>query len=135
MEDCIFCKIANGDIPAYKVYEDEKFIAFLDLFPLEKGHTLVIPKKHFELVWDVENVGEYFEVCTKIAKHYQVVSENRIVFSLVHGEGVAHAHIHIIPSEDGTFGKKFSQAERVIQPEHKKLEEIEANELVRKYRL
>ncbi len=68
MQDCIFCKIVNGEIPSNKVYEDEKFLAFLDINPLSPGHTQVIPKEHYRWVWDVPNIGEYFEVVKKIAK-------------------------------------------------------------------
>ncbi|NMC08786.1 HIT domain-containing protein, partial [Candidatus Microgenomates bacterium] len=53
MDDCIFCKIVKGDIPCYKVYEDEEVIAFLDIKPLSKGHVLVLPKKHFENIYDI----------------------------------------------------------------------------------
>jgi len=53
MEDCIFCKIVKGEIPCSKVYEDENVLAFLDIAPVHKGHTLVIPKKHFETILDI----------------------------------------------------------------------------------
>ena len=66
-QNCIFCKIIKGDIPSHKVYEDENYFAFLDIRPLNPGHTLVIPKKHYRWVWDVENIGEYYEITSKIA--------------------------------------------------------------------
>ena len=66
-KDCIFCKIVAGELPAYKVYEDQDTMAFLDINPTAFGHTLVIPKKHFRYVWDVPNAGEYFEVVKKVA--------------------------------------------------------------------
>jgi|SRR5690606_11713959 len=135
MDDCIFCKIVKGEIPSYKVYEDDKYMAFFDIFPVEKGHTLVIPKKHYELVWDVENAGEYFEVCKKIAKRYQSASENKYVYSFIHGEGVPHAHIHIIPSASKDFGEKFSQSLKTINTDLGKLEEQEASELLKKYKI
>ena len=53
MQECIFCQIVAGKLPSYKVYEDEEFLAFLDIFPKSTGHTLVIPKKHVEWVWDL----------------------------------------------------------------------------------
>ncbi|MEI7463544.1 MAG: HIT domain-containing protein, partial [Candidatus Taylorbacteria bacterium] len=62
MPSCIFCKIINKEIPANIIYEDADFLAFLDIRPLSPGHMLVIPKKHYRWVWDVPNVGEYFEV-------------------------------------------------------------------------
>jgi len=94
MSECIFCKIVTGSIPSYKIYEDEKFLAFLDIFPSAEAHTLVIPKKHVEWVWDSENIGEYFEVVGKIARHYREVSGD-IVRSNIDGWQVPHAHIHL----------------------------------------
>jgi len=100
MEDCIFCKIVRGEIPCYKVYGDENFLAFLDIRPLNPGHTLVIPKKHFRWVWDIENVGEYYEVVKKIANALKKVYDTDKVFSLVFGEEVEHAHTWLIPRFD-----------------------------------
>ena len=81
--DCIFCKIVSGKIPCYKVYEDENFLAFLDIRPLNLGHTLVIPKKHFRWVWDVPNIGEYFEVVCKIAVAEQKAFDTEMILSKV----------------------------------------------------
>lgn len=94
MTDCIFCKIVSGELPSYKIYEDEKYFAFLDIFPSAEGHTLVIPKQHVEWVWDYENLGEYFEVVAKIARHYREIS-GEIVRSNIDGWQVPHAHIHL----------------------------------------
>lgn len=93
-EKCIFCRIVAGEIPCYKIYEDEKYLAFLDIFPSAEGHTLVIPKKHVDWVWDHTNLGEYFEIVGKIAKHYREVSSD-IVRSNIDGWQVQHAHIHL----------------------------------------
>jgi histidine triad (HIT) family protein len=94
MTECIFCKIVAGEIPSYKIYEDEKYLAFLDIYPSAEAHTLVIPKKHVDWVWDSENLGEYFEVVGKIAKYYRKVSSD-IVRSNIDGWQVQHAHIHL----------------------------------------
>jgi len=101
MTECVFCKIVAGEIPSYKIYEDEKYLAFLDIYPSAEGHTLVIPKKHVEWVWDlpagrqeVEELGEYFEVVGKIARHFREVSRD-IVRSNIDGWQVPHAHIHL----------------------------------------
>lgn len=94
MSDCIFCKIVAGEIPSYKIYEDEKYLAFLDIYPSAEGHTLVIPKKHVEWVWDHDQVGEYFEVVRKIAKHLREISGD-IVRSNIDGWQIPHAHIHL----------------------------------------
>ncbi len=101
VETCIFCRIVAGEIPAYKVYEDEKFLAFLDIRPLNPGHTIVIPKAHSHWVWDVENAGDYFEVVRRIAKALQKAIETDWIASAVLGEAVAHAHIQLIPRLEG----------------------------------
>lgn len=101
MEDCIFCKIAKGEIPSYKVYEDENFLAFLDVFPRTKGHTLVIPKKHYRWVYDVPNFGEYWEVARKVALKVQKKLQSKFVSFVTYGVDVPHAHIHILPNGEG----------------------------------
>jgi histidine triad (HIT) family protein len=100
METCIFCKIVKGEAPSFKIYEDEKFLAFLDTFPATEGYTLVIPKEHYRYVWDVPNIGEYFEVCRKIAKHFQKVTENDAVYSMILGEEIPHAHVRLFPGNE-----------------------------------
>ena len=97
MNNCLFCKIVNGEIPSYKVYEDDDFLAFLDIFPLNKGHTLIIPKKHEKWVWDVEAPGRFFEVTTKVAKAIRKAFDPERVMSFVLGEQIAHAHIWLVP--------------------------------------
>ncbi|OHA20635.1 MAG: hypothetical protein A2836_01325 [Candidatus Taylorbacteria bacterium RIFCSPHIGHO2_01_FULL_45_63] len=97
MKDCIFCKIVSGEIPAEKVYENEDFLAFLDIRPLSAGHTLVIPKKHYRWVWDVPNAGDYFEVAKKIALAEQKAFDTEFILSKIVGDEVPHAHIWIYP--------------------------------------
>lgn len=99
MNDCIFCQIVKGEIPSYKIYEDEEFLAFLDVFPYTYGHTLVIPKKHVRYVWDYDDLGKYFEVVGKIAKSMREKAEDKIVRSEVVGTDVPHAHIHLLPGK------------------------------------
>lgn len=106
MNDCVFCKIVEGEIPAYKVYEDKDFVAFLDIRPLSPGHTLVIPKKHHRFVWDVSDIGGYFTVVQKIAKALQKISGTDEVLAKVVGEEVAHAHVWIFPNPDKAVGEK-----------------------------
>jgi histidine triad (HIT) family protein len=98
MNNCIFCKIISGEIPSYKVYEDENFLAFLDIHPQSSGHTQVIPKKHFRWVWQVPNVGEYFEVVRKIALAQQKSFKTDFILSKIVGDEVEHAHIWIYPN-------------------------------------
>jgi len=99
--NCVFCKIAKGEIPSYKVYEDEKFIAFLDIKPRNPGHTLVIPKQHFRWVWDVPYLGEYFQIVGKVANAIRRAMNTEWVVSLVLGEEVPHAHIWLVPRFEG----------------------------------
>ena len=101
MENCIFCKIINGEIPSYKVYEDDDFFAFLDIRPLNPGHTLVIPKKHTRWVWDLDNIGEYFEVVGKVANAIRKAFDTEQVVSLVFGEEIDHAHVWLVPRHAG----------------------------------
>lgn len=100
MTDCIFCKIVKGEIPCYKVYEDDKFLAFLDINPQSPGHTQVIPKEHFRWVWDTPNTGEYFEVAKKVALAQQKAFNTEFILSKIVGEDVSHAHIWVFPNKE-----------------------------------
>lgn len=90
-----------GKIPSYKIYEDEKYLAFLDISQVTNGHTLLIPKKHYRYVWDIEGGGEFFELAQKIAKNIQIISKADSVMSLAIGEMVPHAHLHLVPDTTG----------------------------------
>lgn len=100
MDDCIFCKIVRGDIPSYKVYEDDDFLAFLDIHPQGAGHTQVIPKTHHRWVWDVPNTGRYFEIATKIALAQRKAFNTDWILSKIVGDEVPHAHIWIYPNRN-----------------------------------
>lgn len=104
MKDCVFCKIVAGDIPCYKVFEDNDFLAFLDIEPLNPGHVLVVPKKHYRWTWDVPNFGEYWEVARNIAKSVIKSMDAPMVEFLTHGTDVEHAHIWIVPVFEGEEG-------------------------------
>ncbi len=96
--DCVFCKIVAGKIPSTIVYENEEFLAFLDINPVTPGHTLVIPKKHYRWVWDVPEIGEYFHVVQKIAKAMQKAFGGiEEIHSRIVGDEVPHAHIWLYP--------------------------------------
>lgn len=99
MNNCIFCKIVKGEIPSHKVYEDDTYLAFLDIRPESPGHTQVIPKKHYRWVWDVENIGEYFEIVQKIAKAQQQAFQTEWVLSKIVGDEVPHAHVWVFPND------------------------------------
>ena len=98
----IFSKIASGDIPAFKVAEDENYVAFLDIFPLAKGHVLVIPKKETDYIFDLDT-EEYlglFSFAKKVAKAMdKTISCERIGVAVI-GLEVPHAHIHLVPLHD-----------------------------------
>jgi len=116
MSDCIFCKIIKGEIPAHKVYEDESFLAFLDINPQSPGHTQVIPKKHFRWVWDVPNAGKYFEVAQKIAKAQQKVFDTDFIISKIIGDEIEHAHIWVYPNLNVKGDKKnFEENAKLIK--------------------
>lgn len=97
MENCIFCKIIKGELPSYKVYEDDLFMAFLDINPLNLGHTLVIPKNHYQWVDEVEPYGTYWQIARKLSQAIQAATSCLVVAKVVYGLGVTHAHIHLIP--------------------------------------
>ena len=95
----IFTKIVKGEIPSYKVYEDKNFLAFLDINPLKKGHTLVIPKKEVDYIFDIDS-KEYqnlWKTAKKIALGMKKVIECNRISIVVMGLEVPHAHIHLIP--------------------------------------
>ena len=108
---CIFCKIINGEIPSYKVYEDENFLAFLDISQATIGHTLVIPKKHYENIFELPEGSNIFSIVTKLAKAIKKATNVQGVNILnnngeIAGQTVKHFHIHIIPryeNDDFTF--------------------------------
>ncbi len=95
----VFTKIVNGDIPSYKIAEDDDFYAFLDINPLAKGHTLVIPKKEVDYIYDLEDdlVGGMHIFAKKIAKAIEKIVECKRIAVVVLGLEVPHAHIHLIP--------------------------------------
>jgi histidine triad (HIT) family protein len=96
MKECIFCKIVKGEIPCYKIAENDDFLAFLDISQMTKGHTLVIPKKHYQFMWDVPNIGGYFEFVKKVGNHF-IDLGYKYVDTITMGRQIAHAHIHLIP--------------------------------------
>ena len=106
MENCIFCKIVKGEVPANKVYEDTNFLAFLDINPRSPGHTLVITKQHYRWVWDVPNAGKYFEITKKIALSQKKAMKTDIIYSNIHGIDMEHAHIWIYPEPQSVSGDK-----------------------------
>ena len=97
-ENCIFCKIIDKKIPSQIVYEDDSFLAFLDIHPRAPGHVQVIPKDHYRWVWDTPNAGAYFEIAQKIAKAQQKAFGQEMIRSQIFGDEVHHAHIWLWPN-------------------------------------
>ncbi|WP_312342299.1 HIT family protein [Chryseobacterium binzhouense] len=95
----VFTKIINGEIPAYKIAEDEHFIAFLDVMPLVKGHTLVVPKKEVDLIFDLdsEDYKNLWSFAQNVAKKVKKAIPCVRVGVAVVGLEVPHAHIHLVP--------------------------------------
>ncbi len=98
----IFTKIVRGEIPSYKIFEDEHFYAFLDISPMSKGHTLLIPKKEIDYLYDIDDVmlSEMIVVSKKVAKAVEKAVECNRVGVMVVGLEVPHAHIHLIPIQN-----------------------------------
>ncbi len=102
MESCIFCKIAKGELPSHKVYEDDFTFAFLDKHPINSGHILVIPKKHEPNFYDLDEIS-YQALMGTVKKLSGVVNEKiqpKKVGLIVSGWDVPHAHVHIVPMYD-----------------------------------
>jgi histidine triad (HIT) family protein len=108
MDNCIFCKIVSGEIPSYKVYEDEKTVAFLDIAPVAPGHTLVVTKSHYQnfeditpdelnsLIQSVKTVGKLLTDSLKLKGYNVTVNNGEIA-----GQVIPHIHFHIIPRAEG----------------------------------
>jgi len=98
----IFTKIINGEIPCYKIAEDENFFAFLDIRPVVKGHTLVVPKKEVDYIFDLDDVtlAEMTLFAKKVSKALQQVVPCQRIALMVLGLEVPHAHIHLLPIQN-----------------------------------
>ena len=106
MDNCIFCKIIKREVPAHIVYEDNDFLAFLDINPQSPGHTQIIPKKHIRWVWDYEDIGKYFELAKKIALAQRKAFDTEFILSKIVGDEVPHAHIWVFPNSEVKGDKK-----------------------------
>ncbi len=119
MQDCLFCKIINGEIPSYKIYEDEFTYAFLDIADDFVGHTLVLPKKHCKNLIDADakTLNSVFNTVQKISKHYiencgydgvNVFNNN----NECSGQSVNHFHVHIVPRKNNDNISVFANIEK-----------------------
>jgi len=134
MDNCIFCKIAKKEIPCTTVYEDDKMIAFLDISQITKGHTLIIPKKHVENVYEIDEetiaylyskVPQLAKAITKAfnAKGMNVVNNN----GTNAGQTVFHYHIHLVPRYDENDGLRMIFTSNMDKYSKDDLEQIASN--------
>jgi len=104
-ENCVFCKIINNEIPAFKIYEDDKHLAFMDAFPSMKGQVLVVPKKHVASYLDMEE-KEYKDLMEKsreVAKAMQKTLNPKVVALVIEGMEVPHVHVKLYPIQKGQY--------------------------------
>jgi len=130
MEDCLFCKIVAGKIPAAKVYENSNVISFLDIMPANKGHCLVVPKKHYETLLDIsdEDLKNLILAAKKITKALSLSIGNGSYNIIMNngkeaGQLVDHAHIHIIPRFKGDRLRIKWSHKKYIEKEMKSIQE------------
>ena len=120
MSGCLFCQIAQGERPAQKVFEGERAVAFLDIFPCTPGHTLVIPREHYATLSEMpaEDIGKLFQAAAVVAGKVQAAM-GAAGFNLginngkAAGQEVFHAHIHIIPRYQGDGGGSMKSVARM----------------------
>ena len=99
MEESIFTRIINGEIPSHKIFEDAKTFAFLDIHPVQPGHTLVVPKQQVRFVWDLDEDGyqALMETVRRVAHQIRTVLGSTYVGEKIEGVDIPHAHVHVIP--------------------------------------
>ena len=128
--DCIFCKIVNGDIPAKIISETNKSLAFLDAFPVTKGHVLVIPKNHYPKLQEIpaEENAELFETVRQVISKVDNLTNATLV--AIHngkesGQEIPHVHVHLIPrSSQDSAGPIHSMFEPYEKPTNEQLDEL-----------
>ena len=128
MKDCIFCKIIRGDLPSYTIYEDEEVKAFLDISPVADGHTLIIPKKHYENIYDADiEMLKNVEMASKAVGNLLKEKLGCVGITRMqnneYGQEVKHYHMHIVPRYKGD-GLKINYNKDKNQPAEKIFEEI-----------
>jgi histidine triad (HIT) family protein len=109
MEKCVFCRIVKRELPCFKVYEDQRVLAFEDINPIAEGHTLIIPKKHAENLWEIseEDLRAIHVASKKVAYALrEVLKPSGIAVLQLNGQGasqaVMHYHLHLVPRIPGT---------------------------------
>lgn len=123
MEDSVFTKIIKGEIPCYKVYEDEKTLAFLDIHPETPGHTLVIPKLQCDKIYELpeEDYVALLDTVKKLSVHMEKVLGVRTLWKVV-GTDVPHAHVHLMPfDETWTHGREVEMTPEEMEEMRERL--------------
>jgi histidine triad (HIT) family protein len=125
MQDSLFTKIVNGELPSHKIYEDDLTLAFLSIYPSVHGHTLVIPKQQVEALWDLDSdtYAAVMRTSQKVALRLREVLEVEHVGERVIGLDVPHAHVHLVPfnTPEEYYAKETSD-----EPDHDKLAALAA---------
>lgn len=126
MVDSIFTRIIKGEIPCHKIYEDDQTFAFLDIHPVQPGHTLVVPKKQIEFVWDLapQDYQAVMATVHKLANHLKETLQTPYVGVQVIGVDVPHAHVHLIPFS--TVAEFRYRPDMDAEPDHAALAELAA---------
>lgn len=120
MNNCIFCKIVKKEIPALIVYEDEQFIAFLDIRPQTRGHLQLIPKEHHRWIYDLSEMGPFFTTAQKISRGIIPILGAQSVSWITYGMEIEHAHLWLVPRYTQTEtitegGKTHAQANETLR--------------------
>ena len=99
MDTCIFCEILNGSAPAHKIWENENYFAFLDINPVNPGHTMIIPKHHVDYVFDLEEplYSELFRVTKQLSDPIKKAMQAGRIGVVTEGFSVSHLHVHLVP--------------------------------------
>ena len=124
MAESIFTRIIKGEVPCYKIYEDKSNLALLDIHPVQPGHTLVVPKKQIEFVWDLsqEDYQTLLITVQKVALRLRSVLSKPYIGEQIIGVDVPHAHVHLIPFE--TVEEFRRQPDTQAEPNHTELAAI-----------
>jgi len=122
---CLFCDIANNKAPSFKIWENEYFFVFLDIMPINPGHLLLIPKKHFEEVYDFpeELYRDLFKTVKTIAGKLKEATKAKRIGIAIEGFGIPHAHIHLVPVNKGNE----LNPERAKKATESELQEMQKN--------
>ena len=122
MNSCIFCKISNHEIPAFVCYEDEDVIAFLDIRPQTRGHLQLTPKRHCRWIYDIDDIGKFFETAQRIIRAIIPELGAKFVTLATFGQEIEHAHLWIVPQyeniveiREGNSKKNESKSELAEQ--------------------